>query len=436
MQKLKICSILCCFFILAACSSNKKIPEGKRISVIDTPSKTDILKENKSLEISQPQNKKSWPQNRGNEKHLLGNIKVSDDIKEKWTASFENGASKRDLILCEPIIVNNTVYIQDVKGTLYAFDIKTGKRVFKQKLKPLNKSDLESGLNGVGLASDGTKIYALTGFGSVFALDAQTGDILWRKEVNAPLRTAPTLGDGKLFVQTIGNEILVLKTSDGSEIWQYGISAEDTILAGGAAPAYDKSTNNLIVAFSNGELTAFNAKIGYPVWSVSLINSSGLGISSYINAIKAAPVIDKNIVIAVGSNNMTAAIDIKTGDTLWQREISGTQTPLINNDVIYLISSDYNLLALDKNDGQTLWQTPLFENMKAKEKQSVYLNTPVMFNSKLFVTASNGNVFVFNASTGKLEKSFDLGENIPFAPIGADQTVIFTTNKANIIAFQ
>ena len=121
-----------------------------------------------------------WTQTMGNARHLMRNVAANEYTKEIWSADFGEGFSKRNVLLAAPIIYGGKVYAQDARGTVSAFDLKTGKGVFETKLKPSNKHDSSSGLNGAGLAADNNRVYALTGFGGVFALNAETGDIIWQ----------------------------------------------------------------------------------------------------------------------------------------------------------------------------------------------------------------------------------------------------------------
>ena len=440
MLRLKNIFVFCLAFFLASCSffsSDKKLPEGRRVAVIDLKSDSDTVKaQNLKIKVSPAENIVSWPQLNANAHHLAPNVKASGTLEEVFSASFEHGASSRNFLLSKPIIDNGLIYAQDVNGTVYAFDLKDGKRVFRQKIKPLIQNDSSSALNGAGLASDGKKIYALTGFGTVAAIDALTGDMLWRKDLNVPFRTSPALGDGKLFAITIDNQLFALNSDDGSVIWKYEISSEDTVLAGGAAPAYDAKTKTLVAAFSNGEIMAFNARLGYPLFSNNLVNLDDLSAPSSINAVKASPVITDKKVIAVGNSRVTLAFDIENGDVLWQRALSGTQTPLVNNETIYLITQEGQLVALSLKDGSTLWQILPLEHLKIKERAQIHLYGPIMVQGHLVVTASDGAVYMFKPENGTKISQFDLKQDLPFAPIAAEQTVIFTTNNAHLIAFR
>jgi len=424
---------------MTACSlfsSDKNLPKGKRLSVIeaqdDTYAKTNTQS---TIKVSEPQDIQGYYQIGGNEAHHTGNIKVSKNMEEAYRASFEHGASKQNLILAHPVIDNNLLYMQNVEGTVYAFDLKNGERVFKQKLKSLNKNDAESTSNGAGLAAGEGKIYALTGFGGVFALDGLNGDVIWRKDLAAPIRSAPTLAKDKLFVLTIDNHLYALKADDGSEIWQYSVSSEDTVLAGSASGAYDQKSETYITAFSNGELTAFNARIGYPVWSVDMAQLSDFGASTGINSLKASPVIDEKTVISVGPTN-TSAIDLANGDILWRRYISGTQTPIVDQNAIYLVSDAQTLVALDKNDGTTLWQVDVLEKLKRKERAEIILRGPILVGGRLMITASNGVIYLFKAQNGTLEAEVNTNEDLSLAPIAAQKNIVLTTDNAKLLVYK
>ena len=206
-SKTKFFGLICFLSALCACSSHKEVLKGERISVLDDQAHFAVQSEKSeaSFNISSPLENETWTQTGSNASHKMQNFLAGKDMTEIWSSSFGEGSSKRNLLLSRPVVSKDKIYAQDVNATVYAFDLKTGKQLFKQKLKTINKNDSASGLNGVGLALENDRLYALAGFGSVFALDADSGKILWRKDLKVPLRTAPTIASGKLFIQFIGN---------------------------------------------------------------------------------------------------------------------------------------------------------------------------------------------------------------------------------------
>ncbi|MBQ7659817.1 MAG: PQQ-binding-like beta-propeller repeat protein [Alphaproteobacteria bacterium] len=440
MFKFKTFGLLCLITVLASCgifSNKKEIPQGERISVLDLPAqKFASTSKAKSFDISKPVQNADWSQTAGNAAHLTKNIAVNTEPKELWTADFGKGTSKRNLLLASPIIFGNNVYAQDVNGTVYAFDLKSGKQIFKTKLKPFNENDASSAMNGAGLAAYKDYVYAATGFGGLFALDKTTGAVVWSKDLNTLLRVAPSVAGGKLFVQTIDNRLFCLDAKDGSDIWDFSISAEDTVLAGGSVPAYDAANQIVVAAFSNGEIQAFNARIGYPLWSNNLINEKLVGSSLGINAVKASPVIDGNVVYAVGSNGLMLAISLESGDVLWKAPIGGTNTPLVDSQSVFVLSDNLELFALDKKTGDVLYKKELLREFSHKKRRNLIASGPVMFNSELYITTSLGTIYVFDAKTGVQKQTIDISSPIAFAPIAAQKTMIITTDNAKLIAFE
>ncbi len=418
-------------------SNDKELPSGTRISILTEQNtqnaQTSVISGDS---FPTPIINRQWTQIGGNASHTGTDIHTSNDLKLLWHKNFGDGASKKNLLLAQPVVYNNIVYTQDVNATVYAFSLNDGKKIWKQKLKPLTENELESGLNGVGLAIDNQALYAVAGYGSVFALNRENGDVLWRKNIGSPLRAAPTICDNKIIIQTLDNRLLAFNTQSGEEIWKYNVPAEDTVLAGGPAPACLSEKNLVVAGFSNGEIHAFNADIGYPLWSTVLINNGHVNLATDINAIKAPPVIDDNTVYAIGHNDLLAAIDYRTGDNKWEQKIGGINLPWVVGDYIFVLSNNNELLALNKKSGKVLWQTSLLTEYPLEERSNIYLTGPIMINKNLLVTASNGIVYEISSTDGQIIHRRDLEEPLPLAPISAGSAVVFITNDADLLVYK
>src|SRR5438105_8433328 len=68
----------------------------------------------------------------------------------------------------------------------------------------------------------GGKVVALSGGGSVFALDASTGRLLWKRNLAKPADSTPAIADGMVFVPLAipnGPKLVALSLTDGSVKW-------------------------------------------------------------------------------------------------------------------------------------------------------------------------------------------------------------------------
>jgi outer membrane protein assembly factor BamB len=139
-------------------------------------------------------------------------------------------------------------------------------------LHPFNSNNLARNGFGGGVAADGGKIFAATGFGSVLALDPNSGQVLWSKMLAIPIREAPTAAEGRVFVVNSESELLCLNGADGSQLWTQKGLPENAALLTSASPAV---AGNLVFApFPSGEITAIDIKTGQPKWTDSLTKAA------------------------------------------------------------------------------------------------------------------------------------------------------------------
>ena len=204
-------------------------------------------------------------------------------------------------------------------------------------------------------------------------------------------------------------------------------------MVGGAPAAYSPELDIVVTGFSNGEIQAFNATLGSPLWSDVLISNRQAYSSTFLDTIKSAPVIEGENVYAVGNANVLVAIDLRSGSRKWEKEIGSVNTPLLIGNTLYVVSNTNDLLAINKENGDVLWATPI--DLGKKSAETTIFN-PLMLDGRLVVALSNGTVLLYMPQTGKLLNSVDLGENLNSAPIVANEYVFFVTADADIIAYK
>jgi len=427
--------------MLAGCGlfgKDKPDIEGRRINVIkeNADLSPDYAPGKIQIKLPSPYMNNKWTQNGGNSLHLMGHLQAGNELKELWDSNYGEGSSKRDYLIASPIAAYKVVFTIDAEGIVSAFRLDNGKKIWKKRLKPLNREDRNASMKGAGLAEFNKKIYATTGFGSVFCLDMLNGDILWRKDLDMPIRIAPTAGASKIFVQTIDNTLFALNADNGEELWKTATDVKNTTLVGGATPAYNPDMDVLITAFSNGELRAFKASTGTPLWGDMLVSKKRTNSLADITAIKASPVIDGDKVFAVGYDSVLTAIDLRTGHRIWERELGSTNQPWVAGNFLYVLTNDFDLLAFDKNNGKIIWNTTIPTGEDLDNRNGIFGTGPLLASNRLLVATSNGYVFAVSPYTGDVISYISVSEGIELPPIMADGTLLLTTRDADIIAYQ
>lgn len=424
-----------CALTVVSCSSKKDIPQGNRISVWEQASvvKPDVANGASMVKIDSAKDNEKWWQVDANAGHIIPHVNTTLKFEKQWSSRFGSGRSKRDMLLSRPLISGTVVYTLDAEGILGAYNLKDGENIWRVELVAENSNISDTALKGAGLATDGENIYVTTGFGSVVAVKAKDGAKVWENSLRTPIRIAPVIADNKIFVQSADNHFFTMNAKDGELLWDYDIAMENTMIVGGATAAYCKALDVVLIGFSNGDIQAFNASLGTPLWTDSMVSNRQAYSSTYLHSIKASPVVEGETAYVLGNADVMAAIDIRNGSRIWEKEVGGIATPLLSGNTLFAVSNDNDLLAIDKKNGNILWATPIELGGKSTE---VTPFSPILLNNQLVVTLSNGRVITYNPKDGKKINVVELDENLNSAPIAAQGYVIFVTDKAKLLAYK
>ena len=425
----------------AGCSlfkEDKPIAEGERIAVLtnETIVKPDVALDEVKIALPQPHKNIEWSQNGGSPSHLVGHLESDNQLQGFWQSSFGTGSSKRDSLISTPVIAHKVVFAIDAEGKVSAKRLDSGETIWERRVKPINHSDKSVSLKGAGIATANEMVYVTTGFGGVYALEMKTGKPIWYFETINPMRIAPTVDGNMLFVQTIANELIALDAMDGKELWRYDSEADGTMMVGGASPAYDAEQDLVIAAFSNGELRAFKASTGSPLWADWLYSNKKSTPLASINTIKANPVIAGNAVFAAGQSNLLTAIDLRSGTRVWQRDLSISSQPWVSGNYLFAVANNSDLIAIENATGRILWSTKIPLGGEDDDKTGAFISGPVLTDNRLLVTTSTGYAFAVSPYNGKIMSYVDLETPIETSPIVADGIMILTTRDADIHAYK
>lgn len=430
-----LCFVVC---VLSSCAQDKKLPVGERLSILNDFEQQLSVSQNKIASIPVAYANNSWTQAGVNPRHIIGNLRAGFELKEQWGENFGKGINRRDILLPSPVVSNNRIFVMDSKGVVSAFSLIDGTYLWKNTLSAKNNTFKDAKSRASGLAIDGTTLFATTGFGGVFAMDAENGQPKWRISLESPIRIAPAVTDKMLLVQTVDNSLYALDKTTGKEIWKFNVAHEDTVIAGGAVPAYDAEDNVVVAGFSNGEIVVLNAAVGTPLWTSMLVSNEQVSSTTEINTIGSYPIIQEGIIYAISNSNSLTSLDMRTGDKLWEKEIGTMQNMLLAGDYLFVISNKNVLYAVEKYSGDITWSVDVKNYLDAEDydEGEVYASSPLMLNGQILLAFSNGKVLKFDAQKGNLRAKTDLGVDISNGLIAVNEKVIAVTDNADVIVFK
>lgn len=426
---------------LGACSGdswfggdNTPALPGKRISVLEHERRLEPAAGSvATIHLPAPEPNDDWPQAGGYSHHAMQHLVVGEVPQEVWRADAGEGSGSRNRLLGEPVVGAGRVYVVDADAQVSAFDAAGGDRLWQVDVVP----DHESGnsILGGGVAYADGRVYVTTGFAQVIALDAASGQELWRTRVTSPVRAAPTVNGGRVFIVTLDNKGMALAASDGRILWTHSGVEETATLLGGAAPAADNGV--VVMAYSSGELATLREDTGAPLWSDAILAARRTDATSNLADIRARPVIDNGRLFVVGHSGLLVGIDMRTGDRAWELEFAGLQQPWVAGGVVYALSVENELVAVDASTGRILWVVQLASWEDPEDHTGrIEWAGPTLASDRLIVTGSHGLALSISPYDGEILGQVDLPTGISLAPAVAGGTLYFLTDDADLIAFR
>jgi len=407
---------------------------GQRIAVLTSETGADIDPTLAGVPVALPaeQVNPEWAQPGGNAAKSVGHVALGQNLGVAWDRKIPGSSSKARLG-AGPVVGGGRVYVTDVDAVVHAFDLKSGAPVWTAAVgeKDRNKSSLFGG----GVSYDNGKVYATNGVGDAAAFDAATGRQLWKVRPGGPLRGAPSIGNDNIYVMSQDNQLYALKAETGTTLWTASGSLENAAVFGAAAPAIGQGT--VVAGFSSGELTAYRYENGRAVWQDSLSRTSITTSVASLVDIDASPVIDQGRVYAVGQGGRMVAMDILTGQRLWELNVAGIETPWIAGEWLFVVTDDAKLLCIARNSGKIRWLTQLqrYKNDKKKNKP-IGWSGPIVAGGRLILTNTQGEILNVAVADGAIGNGVRLGTTIYQAPVVADNTLLVLTDNGRLVAYR
>ncbi len=427
---------------LAACdtfdnllSGDPKTPlPGKRISVLNLASQLqpDPTIKDVQVRLPRPVVNADWPEAGGYPDHAMQHLALGDNVQRLWSHSVGDGDSRYGQVMASPVISGGRIFTMDASTVVTALDAKSGSRIWRFDPQP---DEARSSTFGGGVAALGDRVYVTTGYAEVLALEAATGKVIWRRSVPAPIHSPPTVADGRVFAVTVENQLEVMSADDGHVLWSHSGLPETAGLLGGASPAVEGDI--VAVAYSSGEIFALRTENGRVLWSDNLATARSLDAMTALADIRGRPIIDHGMVFAISHSGRMVAIDLRTGDRVWEQDIGGSYSPWVAGEYIYVLTNDSSLVCLTRKDGRIKWvlDLPRYDDEK-KKKDPLEWTGPLLAGDRLIVLASDGEAVSVSPYTGEALGRIEFSDGSFIAPVLADNTLYILTQDADLIAYR
>lgn len=269
------------------------------------------------------------------------------------------------------------------KGTLYAVDANTGQAKWTFETTNYIPSSPTIADRIVYVASDD---------GYLYALDVNTGGQRWRYNIGGYIVSSPTVVDGVVYIGAVnGGKLYAIDAITGVEKWSTPVTGPGTLST--SLFSSPLVVNNLVYIGSvSGRLSAVNAATGTLVWQF---------ITEDNTPIMSGPT-TQNGVIYASSVTTVYALDARTGALRWEYNTGYPATnssPTVYDGVLYVNVQDIELVALDTASGRLLWKLPI----QSGAVSASWRSSPVVSNGILYMANTDLNLYAIDLSRKQIK---------------------------------
>jgi polyvinyl alcohol dehydrogenase (cytochrome) len=405
-----------------------------------------------------------------NSRHAVNETEIGThnvaSLVEKWRwPAEEEGAPG---VTGTPAVVDGTVYFGTWHGEVVALNARNGRERWREKVADMaiDSSPCVAG-NRLFVGSGGTVTNVLDGGrGTVFALDRSNGNVLWSRRIEPGVASIHLWGspiyipDGNLVaIGVASNEVvglspefvfrgsvIALDADSGEVVWQVylteGNEESGTGVSVWSTGSVDTARGMMFIGTGQNHtepasqysdsLVAIDYRAGELAWHrqfteddvFTMVGAFGPGPDLDIGAGPNLFTIDGRDAVGVGDKGgVYAAFDRDSGDDLWMTEAELTAgsalggvmgTAAYHDGRIYVVSNDLEgrsysspdafsiMFSLDASNGDELWATTL---------PSAVFGETTLANGVVYAGTVNGEIVGVDAATGDILWQVDGLEN-------------------------
>ncbi|ALJ11546.1 MULTISPECIES: outer membrane protein assembly factor BamB family protein [Sphingopyxis] len=410
---------------------------GDRVSILsnDNSVKVDDATAAIAVVLPEPAVNANWSQSGGNASKSMGHPALGATRSQVWQASIA-GSNKKQRLASSPVIADNRLFVVDTDAVVTALSADTGAPLWRTAIGSTGK-DYKDSLFGGGAGVDGNVVYATSGAGDVAALNVADGSVIWKVKPAGPLRGAPTIAFGGVYVISQDNQIFALNAANGAVQWQATASLEAGSIFGAGSPAAGQGT--IVAGFSSGEVQAYRYENGRDLWEDALARTSMALSVSTLSDVDADPVVDRGRVFALGQGGRMASYELVTGQRTWEISIAGISTPYVVGEWVYAMTDDGKLLCVARGTGKVRWLQQLARfrvETEKKKKDPIRWTGPVLAGGRLLAVNSEGQLVEFSPTDGSTLATTDFKSPLSQSPVVANNMLYILADDGRITAWR
>ena len=261
-----------------------------------------------------------------------------------------------------------------------------------------------------------------------YALNIDTGEVLWSKNNTAPFNSQIKIYKDKFFVIDYENVLRAYSINEGNEIWS--IRTENSLIRSQKKLSMVIIKDKIYFNNSSGDISSVDIRSGELLWQTptqsTLIYDQGF-------FLKTSDIIADNETLYFSNNkNEFFSLDVETGTLNWKQKINSNLRPTLIDNYIFTISLKGYLVVIEKNSGNIIRITDVFKNFKKKKRNKIQPTGFIIGGNNVYLTTDNGRLLVLDVLTGKILNILKIDNNKISRPLVLNQNLFITSDNSII----
>jgi len=343
--------------------------------------------------------------------------------KTLWNKSVGSGVSSYYSRL-KPAVGYNAIYSASRDGDVYAFELEKGKQIWHTDLSDINNDAGFFGSKKPALLSGGVlvgmkKVFIGNENGDIYALDAQTGKLIWQSKVKGEVIARPAIDSGILVVNTVSGVIKAFNATTGEDLWEVEQEVPPLSLRGTSTPVI--ASGGVLVGSASGNLNVYILETGQSGWTAQIGEASGSTELERVVDVDSSPIVFGDKIYVISSRGNLSAIDLRSGRVVWERQYSSYRNIVIDGNNIYITDVKGHVYSIGRINGLEHWSQLSLTNRG--------VTGPVVIGNYVVVGDFEGYLYWLDSETGELVAKHNVDSSGVFATPIVDHDIIYTQSR-------
>ena len=290
-------------------------------------------------------------------------------------------------------IYKDNIIFFDNKGSILNFD-NDSNLVWKKNYYTKSEKKLNPILQ---FSNNGKYLIVADNIAKYYVIDLKTGNLVWIKDNLAPFNSQIKTHKDKFFIIDFSNTLRCFSIKNGKELWN--IKTENSLIKSQKKLSMIIIKEKIIFNNSVGDISAVDLNTGELLWQLPTQSSS---IYESAFSLETSEIITDGKTLFFSNNkNQLFSINIDTASFNWENKINSNLRSSLVENYLFSVSLEGYLIITEINSGNIIKVTDIFDNFKIKKRAKIKPTGFLIGLNKIYVSTNNGKLLVVDIASGK-----------------------------------